>query len=95
MIDLSGKSGTYFVGVDGEQVNEANRQAAEKYAAVPKEKVLATLRGQLFRHLQKLSVPFHDRNIVGVSVSRVINDVAVINELLSQGLVTLIGDVLG
>jgi ABC-type multidrug transport system fused ATPase/permease subunit len=31
---------------------------------------------------------------VGITISRVINDVAVINELLSQGLVTLIGDVL-
>ena len=56
------------------------------------QKVLTNLRGQLFRHLQMLSVPYHDRNIVGVSVSRVINDVAVINELLSQGLVGVMGD---
>jgi ABC-type multidrug transport system fused ATPase/permease subunit len=54
--------------------------------------VLADLRGQLFRHLQSLSVPYHDRNIVGVTISRVINDVAVINELLSQGLVSVLGD---
>ena len=56
------------------------------------QKVLATLRGQLFRHLQKLSVPYHDRNIVGVSVSRVINDVAVINDLLTEGLIGVLGD---
>jgi ABC-type multidrug transport system fused ATPase/permease subunit len=54
--------------------------------------VLADLRGQLFRHLQNLSVPYHDRNIVGVTISRVINDVAVINELLSQGLIGVLGD---
>jgi ABC-type multidrug transport system fused ATPase/permease subunit len=56
------------------------------------QRVLATLRARLFRHLQVLSVPYHDRHIVGVTVSRVINDVEVINELLSQGLVTMLGD---
>jgi ABC-type multidrug transport system fused ATPase/permease subunit len=56
------------------------------------QRVLANLRSQLFHHLQTLSIGYHDRHIVGVTVSRVINDVGVINELLSQGLLTLIGD---
>ncbi len=56
------------------------------------QKVLTNLRGQLFRHLQQLSIPYHDRHIVGVTISRVINGVAVINELLSQGLIGVIGD---
>ena len=56
------------------------------------QRVLAALRAQLFRHLQWLSVPYHDQHIVGVTVSRVISDVEVINELLSQGLVTMLGD---
>jgi len=56
------------------------------------QKVLTALRGQLFRHLQALSVPYHDKHIVGVTISRVINDVAVINELLSEGLIGVIGD---
>ena len=58
------------------------------------QRVLATLRGQLMRHLQALSLGYHNRHIVGVTISRVISDVAVINELLSQGLITLIGDLL-
>jgi ATP-binding cassette subfamily B multidrug efflux pump len=58
------------------------------------QRVLATLRAQLFRHLQALPLGYHDTHIVGVTISRVINDVAVINELLSQGLITLIGDTL-
>jgi ABC-type multidrug transport system fused ATPase/permease subunit len=58
------------------------------------QRVLATLRAQLFRHLQNLSLGYHDTHIIGVTLSRVINDVAVINELLSQGLVTLVGDTL-
>ncbi len=56
------------------------------------QKVLSTMRGDLFRHLQRLQPGYHDRHIVGVTVSRVINDVAEINELLSQGVITLLGD---
>ncbi|PJB73154.1 MAG: ABC transporter ATP-binding protein, partial [Armatimonadetes bacterium CG_4_9_14_3_um_filter_58_7] len=58
------------------------------------QRVLATLRDQLFRHLQRLPLGYHDTHIIGVTISRVINDVAVINELLSQGLITLVGDLL-
>ncbi|MBI5300489.1 MAG: ABC transporter ATP-binding protein [Chloroflexi bacterium] len=54
--------------------------------------VLATLRAQLFRHLQNLSLGYHNTHIVGVTISRVISDVSVINDLLSQGLITLVGD---
>ncbi len=55
-------------------------------------RVLASLRRELFRHLQALPLGYHDTHIVGVTISRVINDVGVINDLLSQGLVTLVGD---
>jgi ABC-type multidrug transport system fused ATPase/permease subunit len=58
------------------------------------QRLLATLRGDLFRRFQALSLGYHDTHIIGVSISRVINDVAVINELLSQGLITFLGDVL-
>jgi len=58
------------------------------------QKVLATLRQELFSHLQDIHLGYHDTHIVGVTVSRVINDVAIINEFLSQGLVTFVGDAL-
>lgn len=58
------------------------------------QRALTDLRADLFEHLQMLSMSFHDRQIVGVTVSRVINDVAEINELLSEGLITLLGDLL-
>ncbi len=58
------------------------------------QRVLGNLRAALFRHLQALPLGYHDTHIVGVTVSRVINDVAVINELMSQGVVTLVGDLL-
>jgi ABC-type multidrug transport system fused ATPase/permease subunit len=56
------------------------------------QRVLANLRSALFHHLQRLSLGYHDTHIVGVTVSRVMNDVATINELLSQGIITLVGD---
>lgn len=58
------------------------------------QNVLANLRMRLFRHLQALPIGYHTKHIVGVTVSRVINDVAEINELLSQGVITLLGDML-
>ncbi len=56
------------------------------------QKVLADLRSALFRHLQELPLAYHDSHIIGVTISRVISDVGVINQLLSQGLITLTGD---
>ncbi len=56
------------------------------------QRVLADLRSALFRHLQQLPLAYHDSHIVGVTISRVISDVGVINQLLSQGLITLTGD---
>ena len=58
------------------------------------QRVLADVRETMMRHLQALSLSYHDRTIIGVTVSRVINDVSVINDLLTQGLISLIGDTL-
>ncbi len=58
------------------------------------QRVLANLRAEVFRYLQKLGIGYHDTHIVGVTVSRVMNDVAEINELISQGVITLVGDLL-
>ena len=54
--------------------------------------MLGDLRSSCFANLQGLHLGYHDQQIIGVTVSRVINDVAVINEFLSQGLVTFVGD---
>ena len=58
------------------------------------QRVLADVRETMMYHLQSLSLSYHDRTIIGVTVSRVINDVAIINDLLTQGLISLIGDML-
>ncbi len=67
--------------------------AGETYfLTVVSQRILADLRRELFHHLQELHLGYHDVHIVGVTISRVINDVDVINQLLSQGLVSIVGD---
>jgi ABC-type multidrug transport system fused ATPase/permease subunit len=56
------------------------------------QRVLCALRARLFRHLQAVHLGYHDHHIIGVTLSRVINDVEVINSFLSDGLVNLVGD---
>lgn len=70
-------------------------QALQRYfMAWVGQRVLATLRLELVTKLQILPIDYHTRRIVGVIVSRVIGDVSVINELLSQGLIQLFSDVI-
>jgi ATP-binding cassette, subfamily B, multidrug efflux pump len=54
--------------------------------------ILLTLRTQMFTHIQKLSLSFLDRNEVGRIMSRVQNDVTVLQELLTTGLLTILQD---
>jgi ABC-type multidrug transport system fused ATPase/permease subunit len=57
------------------------------------QRILQTMRAQLFRHLQRLSLRYFHRHPSGVIVSRLINDVLVMNDLLTNGLLTLFADV--
>lgn len=51
------------------------------------------IRMQIFTHLQRLHLGFFDRNPVGRLVTRVSNDVNVLNEMFSSGVVSIIGDI--
>jgi ATP-binding cassette subfamily B protein len=57
--------------------------------------ILLTLRTRMFAHIQKLSLSFLDRNEVGRVMSRVQNDVTVLQELLTTGLLTILADFAG
>ena len=51
------------------------------------------LRRELFAHLQKLSMRFFDRNPVGRLITRITNDVEVLNDLFSSGIIMIVADV--
>ncbi len=57
------------------------------------QKAVMQLRLDIFKHLQKLSLKFFDRNPIGRLMTRATNDVETLNEMLSSGLVALLGDV--
>jgi ATP-binding cassette, subfamily B, multidrug efflux pump len=56
------------------------------------QKVMNDLRVQLFRHLQRMSVSFYDRNPVGRLVTRLTNDIHQLDEMLTAGAITIIAD---
>ena len=58
------------------------------------QRALRDLRMQLFAHLQQLSLGFYSRNIAGVVISRMTNDVETLDQLVEDGLATLIESVL-
>jgi ATP-binding cassette subfamily B protein len=58
------------------------------------QKAVFNLRMDIFRHLQRLPVRYFDRNPVGRLITRTTNDVEALDEMLSSGLITVIGDLL-
>jgi ATP-binding cassette subfamily B multidrug efflux pump len=58
------------------------------------QRVLYTMRTQIFQRIQALSLAFFDQREAGDLMSRLVNDVDVINQALNVGLVRLSGDVL-
>jgi ABC-type multidrug transport system fused ATPase/permease subunit len=58
------------------------------------ERILADLRIGLFRHLQRLSLGFYERNRAGVIISRLTNDVEAIDQLVTDGVTSLVQNTL-
>ena len=58
------------------------------------ERILADLRVRLFEHLQRLSLGFYERNRAGVIISRLTNDVEAIDQLVTDGVTSLVQNTL-
>ena len=56
------------------------------------QRAMRDLRLAIFRHLGTLSPSYYDKRPVGQILTRVTQDVAVLNELFSQGVVAVLGD---
>lgn len=57
------------------------------------QKFMKSLRMAIFTHLQELSLPFFNKNPIGRLVTRATNDVQAINEMITSGVIALVGDV--
>ena len=57
------------------------------------QRTIFDLRMEIFTHLQNLSLKFYDRNPIGRLITRVTNDVEVLNEMFSSGIVMVFSDI--
>lgn len=58
------------------------------------QNALFDLRTRVFRHLQRQPLRFYDRNPIGRLITRATNDIEAMADLLSAGIVTMLGDLL-
>ncbi len=59
------------------------------------QSVVKDLRVRVFRHILGLQPSFFDKTPIGLSTTRTINDIETINSVFSQGLITILADLLG
>lgn len=57
------------------------------------QRTIFDLRMQVFTHLQRLGLRFFDRNPIGRLITRVTNDIEVLNDMFSSGIVMVFSDV--
>jgi ATP-binding cassette, subfamily B, multidrug efflux pump len=62
--------------------------------ALATQDVLQKIRSDLFKKINFLSLSYHDRHESGVTMSRIVNDVSVFQEVLTQGVINVVADVL-
>jgi ATP-binding cassette, subfamily B, bacterial len=74
--------------------NLATSSAQTYFTGWTGERILADLRNKLFRHLQRLSLGFFERNRAGVIISRLTNDVDALDQLVTDGVTTLVQNTL-
>ena len=56
--------------------------------------VIQDLRVKIFKHITSLRLKYFDKTAIGTSTTRTINDIETINTVFSQGVITIIADIL-
>jgi ATP-binding cassette subfamily B protein len=58
------------------------------------QSVIRDLRVRIFKHITSLRLKYFDKTAIGTSTTRTINDIETINTVFSQGVITIIADIL-
>lgn len=58
------------------------------------QSVIRDLRINVFSHITSLRLSYYDRTAIGTSTTRTINDVETINTVFSEGVITIVADIL-
>jgi ATP-binding cassette subfamily B multidrug efflux pump len=64
------------------------------YSGFLGQQVVKDIRQQLYNHISRFKLKYYDRTPIGTLVTRVINDVETIADVFSEGLLSILGDVL-
>jgi len=75
-------------------INSVGTYLQSYYIAKVAHSMLVSIRTDLFRHLQKLSLNFYDRQQVGRLMSRVVSDVEQIQQVMTGGIIGSAADIL-
>lgn len=71
----------------------AMRYGENYFMQVVGQRVMYDLRNEIVSHCQRLPLSFFDRNPVGRLMTRLTSDVDALNDLLTQGVVSILGDI--
>lgn len=58
------------------------------------QSIMLELRAKLFFHVQSMRLQFFDKTPVGIITTRTINDIEAINNIFSEGLISIVADVM-
>lgn len=93
--DLEGLRTMAFIFLGFVIVNVLMRYLFIYYSQVLGQSVIKDLRVIVFKHVQSLKLRFFDQTPVGKVITRTISDVQAINEIFTQGVLTMFADILG
>lgn len=65
------------------------------YSAVLGQSVIKDLRVRVFNHITRLRMRYFDQTPIGKVITRTVSDVQAINEVFTQGVLTMFADILG
>jgi len=87
--DVRGLMGTMLLYLLAVLINSGVTCGQIYLMGVTGQRAIFDMRERVFTHLQKLSASFYDGREMGDTISRLTNDINMLNELLANGLVTL------
>ena len=93
--DLSGLKNMAFIYLGVVLANVLIRYIFIYYSAVLGQSVIKDLRVKVFNHVTELRLRYFDQTPIGKITTRTISDVQAINDVFTQGILTMLADIMG
>ena len=93
--DLPGLKNIAFIYLGIVVVNVIIRYIFIYYSAVLGQSVIKDLRVKVFNHVTELRLRYFDQTPIGKITTRTISDVQAINDVFTQGILTMLADIMG